>query len=153
MCWLRPGWLPPLPPPQVGAVLLVAAGWLQGHPRAGGDSSTTRVGATTGRGRARSVPAAAVVVQYSMESMDRVVFSLSLRASLCVSGVLLGQFVFTWVLGLLAVYAQPFATPLPQLFESGFAILYATMGGFAFIVFCLNSKVGHAALAFNPAAF
>ena len=66
----------------------------------------------------------------------------SLRASLCVSGVLLGLFVFTWVLGLLAVYGQPFKSPLPQLFESGFAILYATMGGFVFIVFCLNNKVG-----------
>ena len=64
------------------------------------------------------------------------------RVSLCALGVLLGLFVFTWVFGLLAVYGQPFRSPLPQLFESVFAILYATMGGFVFIIFCLNSKVG-----------
>ena len=41
----------------------------------------------------------------------------------------------TWVFGLLAVYSHKF-------FEYAFAILYATLGVFVFIVLCLNSKVG-----------
>lgn len=43
----------------------------------------------------------------------------------------------TWVFGLLAVYSHKF-------FEYAFAILYATLGVFVFIVLCLNSKVGGA---------
>ena len=55
--------------------------------------------------------------------------------SLCVSVVVMALLLLTWVFGLLAVYSHKF-------FEYAFAILYATLGVFVFIVLCLNSKVG-----------
>ena len=73
-----------------------------------------------------------------------------LRMSLCISVVLLVMFTTTWVFGLLAVYGNDFSSTVSQSSEYAFAILYATMGVFVFIVMCLNSKVSHFTPVMGP---
>lgn len=61
--------------------------------------------------------------------------------SLFISVVLLGFYIVAWLFGLLAVYGNEFSDSASQAFEYIFAILYATMGVFIFIIMTLNSKV------------
>ena len=59
-------------------------------------------------------------------------------------GILLAVFflyLLTWGAGLLTIYGYVFPDPARIILEMVFAIAYTVLGGFIFIVLCLNKKV------------
>ncbi len=120
-------------------VALVVALWLTTRPPPPTHSQrTTPLAATLTKHKARLVRQ---LLGHSTSVLPLTYPFPLCRMSLSISALLLAFYIMTWLFGLLAIYGNEFSDSASQTLESIFAILYATMGVFVFIVMTLNSKV------------